>query len=89
MAHKGVPAYSMDFYKNQPFEKYRQQFDKTVPSFAGQQQNQNPNNPGGGVGAQVAPIPGAAKDRLMKNPGEAAQFDQIFGAGSAKRILGQ
>ena len=48
---QGVPAYSMDFYKNQPFEKYRQQFDKTVPSFAGQQ---------GGQG-QPAPVVAQAK----------------------------
>lgn len=85
---KGVPNYTMNFYKNQPFDKYRQQFDKTTPQFAGQPPA-NINNPGGGKGNQVAPIPSAAITRLKQNPQEAAQFDEIFGAGSARRALGQ
>jgi hypothetical protein len=88
---KGVTSYTNDFFKNQPFEKYRQQFDKTTPSFAGQQEN--PDNPGGGKGVQVAPIPQGAidmfKSRVKNNPGESAIFDAKYGPGASKRILGQ
>jgi hypothetical protein len=40
-----------------------------------------------GVTVKTA-IPQAAIDRLKKNPGAKAQFDEIFGAGAAASVLG-
>jgi hypothetical protein len=37
----------------------------------------------------AANVPPAAAARLKSNPSEAAQFDAIFGVGSAARILGR
>jgi hypothetical protein len=42
---------------------------------------------GGTAGAPAAPHPDAVA-RLRANPNEAPQFDQIFGPGSAARVLG-
>jgi hypothetical protein len=42
----------------------------------------------GGASASVPAIDPEAVARLKANPGEAAMFDQHFGAGSAARVLG-
>lgn len=43
----------------------------------------------GGPQPQTGNIPPAAAARLKANPGERAQFESIFGPGSAKQVLGQ
>jgi hypothetical protein len=40
-------------------------------------------------GAAGPTPPQPAIDRLKANPGEAAQFDEIFGKGAAARVLGR
>jgi hypothetical protein len=49
------------------------------------QPNDGSHPAGGAVGGG---IPGEAAARLKANPQEAAQFDEIFGPGSAQRVLG-
>lgn len=46
----------------------------------------NPLFPDGGMGGS---IPQDAINRLKMNPKEAPQFDEIFGIGASKRVLGQ